>query len=269
MKLRVWCLGFLVCLGVAGAWAAPQRSAPQQKITVVVVDADLQPARPVQSIRVSLTYLNNPMLITASQDVTNRSGQVFLQVSPNAAQSGDIRIEITGASDLVVYQPADGQLAGLPATVTISLLPKGSPALLGPVQIEAMLRRLSFQTNAKSQEIHALKGALAAAQSQKPDDLTAAMTEWAKANGFAIADVDMQVRRWAEEIQRRKEQATAEQKGLSWRSNTMALPLDCSTRLPMTLASQWTRTRRGSWKIVENSCVSSLTRKSKARIPTS
>jgi hypothetical protein len=163
-------------------------------MAVVVVDAHLQPAQPVQSIRVSLTYLNNAMLITASQDVTNRSGQVLLQVSPTAAQSGDLRIEITGASDLVVYQPADGQLAGLPATVTISLLPKGSPALLGPVQIEAMLRRLSFQNNAKSHEINALKGALAAAQSQKPDDLTAAMMEWAKANGFAIADVDKQVR---------------------------------------------------------------------------
>jgi tetratricopeptide (TPR) repeat protein len=215
MKLRVWCLGLPACLGVAGAWAAPQRSAPQQKMTVVVVDAHLQPAQPIQSIRVSLTYLNNAILITAAQGVTNRSGQVFLQLSPNAAQSGDLRIEITGAGDLVVYQPADGQLAGLPATVTISLLPKGSPALLGPVQIEAMLRRLSFQNNAKSQEIHALKGALAAAPSQKPDDLTAAMTEWAKANGFAIADVDKQVRQWAEEIQRRKEQATAEQKALA------------------------------------------------------
>ena len=53
------------------------------------------------------------------------SAPVQLFLARLAAQSGDLRIEITGASDLVVYQPADGQLAGLPATVTISLLPKG------------------------------------------------------------------------------------------------------------------------------------------------
>ena len=215
MKPTVWCLGFLVCFGVVGAWAAPKGSAPPQKVTVVVVNANIDPAQPVQRVRVSLTFLDSSTLITGVTEVTNSNGEALLQVSLDVAQRGDLSIKIDGASDLVVYQPADGQLAGLPATVTIKLLPKGSILLLGPAQIEAMLHRLSLQNNAKNQEIHALKGALAAAQSQKPDDLTAAMTEWAKANGFEIADVDKQVWQWAEEIQRRKEQATADEKALA------------------------------------------------------
>jgi len=199
---------------MAAAWAAPEENTHLQPMTVVVLDAHVQPAQPVQRVRVSLTYLADSKVITASQDVTNRSGQVLLHVSPDAGLSGDLRIEITGASDLVIYQPADGQMAGVPATLTISLVPKGSVLLLGPAQIEAMLRRLSLQSNAKSKEIGSLKGKLAEAQNQKPD-LDAAMTEWASQNGFAAADANKKIQEWAEEVQQGKQQATNEQKALA------------------------------------------------------
>ena len=215
MKPTVWRLGLLVCFGVVGAWAAPASGAPQQELAVVVVNAHADPAQPVQGVRVSLSFVSGSEKVVDARDATNRTGQALLLVSPEAAQRGKLRIEITGISGLVVYTPADGQLTGLPVTVTIQLLPKGSPALLGPAQIEAMLHRLSVRSNAKSQEIRALKGELAAVQSQRPDDLTAAMTEWAVNNGFAAEDADKQVHQWAEEIQRRKDQATAEQKALA------------------------------------------------------
>ncbi|MGB9406435.1 MAG: hypothetical protein WCA89_02800, partial [Terracidiphilus sp.] len=215
MKPTVWYLGFLVCFGVVGAWAAPASNAPQQQLPVVVVNAHVDPAQPVQGARVSLSFVSGSEKVVDARDATNRTGQALLLVSPEAAQRGSLRIEITGVNDLVVYTPADGQLTGLPVTVIIQLLPKGSPALLGPAQIEAMLHRLSVQSNAKSQEISALKGELAAAQGQKPDNLTVAMTAWATANGFGIAEADKQVQQWAEEIQRRKDQATTEQKALS------------------------------------------------------
>jgi tetratricopeptide (TPR) repeat protein len=209
MKLKVWCLGFLICLGTAGAWATPPRSAPQQKMTVVVVNAHFQPAHPVESIRVSLTYLDNAKLITTSQDVTNRSGQVLLQVSPDAAQSGDLRIEITGASDLLVYQPADGQLAGLPAKVTISLLPKGSPLLLQePAQIETMLYRYS-------QQVKKLEASLSKAQQRQKPDFSQSLHEWANTHGFSYEEVDQAVRQWADGIQRHKDQATLRQQILA------------------------------------------------------
>ena len=215
MKPTVWYLRFLVYFAALSAWAAPASNAPQQQLPVVVVNAHVDPAQPVQGARVSLSFVSGSERVVDARDATNRAGQALLLVSPEAAQRGSLRIEITAVNDLVVYTPADGQLTGLPVTVTIQLLPKGSPALLGPAQIEAMLHRLSVQSNAKSQEISALKGELAAAQGQKPDDLTVAMTAWATANGFGIAEADKQVQQWAEEIQQRKNQATAEQKALA------------------------------------------------------
>ena len=212
-KLQI--LVFAWCFPALTAWAAPASSALQQELPVVVVNAHADPALPVQGARVSLSFVSGSEKVVDARDATNRAGQALLLVSPEAAQRGSLRIEIAGVSNLVVYTPADGQLAGLPVTVTIQLLPKGSPALLGPAQIEAMLHRLSVQSNAKSQEINALKGQLTAAQGQKPNDLTVAMTAWATANGFAIVEADKQVQQWAEEIQQRKNQATAEQQALS------------------------------------------------------
>jgi tetratricopeptide (TPR) repeat protein len=201
-----------LCLVAPAAW--PQ-SPPQRELKVDVVNAHADPSLPVQGVRVSLSFVAGSEKIVDARDATNRAGQALLLVSPEAAQRGDLRVEITGTTELVVFQPADGQLSGLPANVTIRLLPKGSVLLLGPPQIEAMLQRMSIQNRAKNQEIHALKAELAAAQSQKPDDLTAAMTDWAKANGFAEADVDKQVQLWAEDIQRRKDQATANERALA------------------------------------------------------
>jgi tetratricopeptide (TPR) repeat protein len=212
MNKTVRYLGFLICFGASIAF--PQTPAPHE-MTVVVVNAHVDPTQPVQGVRVSLSFVAGSEKVVDARDATNRSGQALLLVSPEAAQRDDLRVEITGMNDLVVFQPADGQLSGLPASVTVRLLPKGSILLLGPPQIEAMLQRLSIQNRAKNQEIHALKAELAAAQSQKPDDLTAAMTEWAKANGFEVAEVDNKVQQWAEDIQRRKDQATANEKALA------------------------------------------------------
>lgn len=150
-----------------------------------------------------------------ARDATNRAGQALLLVSPEAAQRGDLRIEITGVADLVVFEPADGQLNGLPLTVTIKLLGKGSPALLGPAQIEAMLRRLSLQNKHLEQENRELRNELATAQSQKSDDLAEAMAEWARANGFDPTVANKQTQEWAKDIQTRKYPATAEQQELA------------------------------------------------------
>jgi tetratricopeptide (TPR) repeat protein len=212
-KLQVLLL--VLSVGVTAAWPAPPQSATQRELTVVVVNAHSEPSQPVQGVRVSLTFVAGAEKVVDARDATNRTGQALLLVSPEAAQRGDLRIEVTGASELVVFEPADGELNGLPATVTIKLIPKGSPALLGPAQIEAMLHRLSLQNKHLEQANREVKGELAAAQSQKPDDLTAAMREWATANGFAVEDADKQVHQWAEEIQQRKDQATADQQALA------------------------------------------------------
>jgi hypothetical protein len=193
-------LAIALLLGVPRAWSAPPASAAQRQLTVVVVNAHTDPSQPVAGVRVSLTFLAGQEKVTDARDATNRSGQALLLVSPEAAQRGDLRIDIAGVTDLVVYEPADGQLNGLPVTVTLKLLPKGSTALLGPAQIEAMLRRMSLRATHLEQQNREMQAQLAAAKSQGPDDLTAAMSEWAKANGFAVDDADGHVRQWAQEI---------------------------------------------------------------------
>jgi hypothetical protein len=203
-----------LCLGVPTAWSAPAQAAAQRELTVVVVNAHSDPAQPVQGLRVSLSFVAGAEKVVDARDATNRAGQALLQVSPEAAQRGDLRIEVTGSTDLVIFQPADGQLPGLPVTVTVSLLPKGSPALLGPSQIEATLHRLSLKAQTLQQQNQEMKGQLAQANVQKAD-LTAALTEWAKANGFDSGQVDAKVKEWAENIEGQKAQATLEQKGLA------------------------------------------------------
>jgi tetratricopeptide (TPR) repeat protein len=206
-------LAFGLCLAVPAAW--PQSSPQPRELTVIVVNAHTDPSAPVQGARVSLSFVAGSEKVVDARDATNRSGQALLLVSPEAAQRGDLRVEITGASELVVFEPADGQLNGLPGNITVKLLPKGSVLLLGPPQIEAMLQRLSMQSRNKTQQIQALKDQVAAARTLKPDGLTASMTEWAKTNGFETADVDKQVRQWAENIQRRKDQVTATENALA------------------------------------------------------
>ena len=76
---------------------------------------------------------------------------------------------IDGAANLVIYQPADGQLAALPASITVTMLPKGFPGLLGPAQIEAMLHRTLLQVRSLQKQVAALKKSVAEAQGSTPD----------------------------------------------------------------------------------------------------
>jgi tetratricopeptide (TPR) repeat protein len=214
MKARLSWATWLFCFYSSHSVAVAQMAPAQQSVAVVVVNADSQPAQPVPTVRVSLSYLDNAVRVTEARDVTNPRGQAWLDVSDDAAKRGGLRIEIDGASNLVIYQPADGQLKnGLYATVEISMLPKGSPALLGPAQIQAMLHRTLLRASSLEKQVAALKQS-AAAQSQKPD-LGAAIAEWAQANGFSAAQAGEQVRQWADGIERQSGQATVEQKALA------------------------------------------------------
>ena len=214
MKAQVSWVVLLLCLSCAYSTVVAQKAPAQRTVTVVVADAHTEPAQPVPTVRVSLSYLDSAVLVTEVRGVTNPRGQTWLDVSEEVAQRGGLRIQVDGANNLVIYQPADGQLPALPASINVSLLPKGSSALLGPAQIEAMLHRTLVQVSSLQKQVTALKQNAEAAQNQKPD-LGAAIAEWAQANGFSAAQADDQVQQWAEGIQKQSGQATAEQKALS------------------------------------------------------
>ena len=214
----------LLGIGCVAASTGAQKPAPEQNVTVLVVNVLPQPRQPVKGVRVALSYLDSGLTVTDAQQVTNSGGEALLLVSPDASQRGNLRIEIAGATGLVIYEPADGQLpdfrsaegkaAALPATVEVRLLPKGSFALTGPAQIEAALHRMLLQVNSLKKQNQALKAEVAEAQNQKAD-LGAAIAEWAQANGFSASQVNQQVQQWAQNIQRQPAQATTEQKALA------------------------------------------------------
>jgi hypothetical protein len=130
MKAKTW--GLII---LALACGTSLMALPPQGVTVTVVNAHVQPAVPVQNVCVSLSYLDGTTRITESRDVTNRQGEAWLQVLPEAQERGELRIEVAGAAGLVIYQPAEGLLSALPTKLSIQMLPKGSPALQEPAQI--------------------------------------------------------------------------------------------------------------------------------------
>jgi hypothetical protein len=197
MIAKARCLLPVVWLGCCGVGAFAQKLVPQKSVTVTVVDAHVEPAAPVAAVTVSLSYLDGSTGVIDARDVTNPRGQAFLHVSPETAQRDDLRIEIRGNAKLVIFEPADGQLHGLASAVPVKLLPRGSAALAGPAQIEAVQRRLSQRVVTLQSQNNAMK-AQGDAQKQA---INAGLEEWAKANGLDVQLAQQRVLEWARGIQ--------------------------------------------------------------------
>lgn len=185
-------LGLLWLTAIASSFAA---AVAPQHVLVTVVDRHVTPARPVTGIRVAVIFFDGSQPITDDRERTNGQGQIDLAISAEAVQRGDLRIVISDAHDLVIYQPSEGLLNAVPARLTLELLPKGSPALLEPAQIEAMLNRLSRLTIQNRQ--------LAAAVQKKENQgsgFDEALKEWAAENGLSYDQVNERVQGWASDI---------------------------------------------------------------------
>lgn len=203
----------LLLLGLLCA-AAPS-PAQQISVTVIVVNAIAQPPQPVKAAHVSLTHLISTQIAVDAQGPTNPRGEAQLLLSQSAARNGDLRIVVSGTSNLVIYEPADGQLPNLKSPIKVTLLPTGSLALLGPAQIQAYLRRLLLQVNSLQKQVNTLKAG--SAQGQDPQQyLTTALADFAQATGFSHEQVDQQVAIWAQSIKLQAARSTTdEQKGLA------------------------------------------------------
>src|ERR1035441_5881034 len=94
-KLQMLALG----LCFAAPAASPQGSPQQRELTVVVVNAHTDPSLPVQGVRVSLSFVAGSEKVVDARDATNRAGQALLLVSPEAAQRGDLRIDIVRSEE--------------------------------------------------------------------------------------------------------------------------------------------------------------------------
>jgi hypothetical protein len=96
LLLGAACLALPVCA---------QTPAPPLSVTVIVTNAI---AQPVRAAHVSLTHLISAQLVVDAQGPTNPRGEAQLVISQSAARNGDLRIVISGAGNLVIYEPADG-----------------------------------------------------------------------------------------------------------------------------------------------------------------
>ena len=205
----------LLCMACAALPAAAQTPAPPLSVTVIVTNAIAEPPQPVKAAHVSLTHLISAQLAVDAQGPTNPRGEAQLIVSQTAAKNGDLRIVISGVSNLVVYEPADGQLPSLKSPIRVILLPTGSLPLLGPAQIQAYLRRLLLQVNSLQKQVLALKSEAAQGPNQQ-QYLTASLADFAQAMGFPHDQVNQQVEIWAQSIKLQSGRGTtAEQKALA------------------------------------------------------
>ncbi len=213
----------LLAMGCTALAAAAQATAPQLSVTVIVVNANSQPPQPVKAARVSLTHLISTQVAVDAQGPTNPRGEAQLVLSQSAAKNGDLRIVISGVSNLVIYDPADGQTRSLKSPIRVVLLPTGSLALLGPAQIQAYLRRLLLQVNSLQKQVSALKTEAAQGQSQQ-QYLSSALADFAQAMGFHHDQVNQQVAIWAQNIKLQSAQATTAEQRPWLRSRSRTTP---------------------------------------------
>jgi hypothetical protein len=200
MGQRTWVVICLLLVSESPQWAAPSST---RHIVVTVVNRHFTPPRVVAEARVSLSYFDGSAKITDARERTNREGQTELILSNEAQERGDVRVEVTDAEGLVVYRPSEGLLPAVSSALTVVLLPKGSPALLEPEQIEAMLNRLSRL----SIQNHRLKLSVSKLESQKLD-FDQLIRDWAIANGLSPDEVNDRVRSWATDVLAHKKEAS-------------------------------------------------------------
>ncbi len=191
-----------VCIGFAEA----QRT---RNLLVSVVDSHFDPSRPLAHVRLSLGHLRGNSVVTEGIRPTNDQGQVLLRVEGNAGEIDTVQISVipSDAPGLVIYEPAGGILETLQKPVTLKLLPKGSPALLGPAQIEALLYAYSQKSTKLLAQNRQLLSRLSTAE-QHLEDLTEAQQQWGLQNGFDLTTVKARTNVWADSILGQKGRTT-------------------------------------------------------------
>ena len=180
--------------------------ARQRSISVTVLNVHFNPARPVERVLVELSYRDTLGPVSDTREVTNREGKCELIVSEGVENRGDLRITVTGATGLVIYRPAEGMLTGVPDTLVVTLVPMGSPELLEPAQIEAMLGDLLQRQQNLSSQIRSSERALSAAEREKlmaeqqKQELEQRLNQLATAKGFSPDEFAERLHVWTEEV---------------------------------------------------------------------
>ncbi len=191
-------------------------------LPITVVDAHLSPAKPVRHVRVQIGMLSGAVAISHSKLLTNDKGDLSAPIDTETLGSAKLLVSIEpgDAPGLVIWEPAGGIVETLPPELTVKLLPRGSPALLGPAQIEALLFKFTQTSNSLRIRNAVLQNKLSQAEAKLEADsqarraLDEAQADWAQEYGFTFSEIKEKVADWADQVHAQEEKATLRQKML-------------------------------------------------------
>ena len=200
--------------------------APAQQtrlLPVTVLDVHVDPPRPVPHARLQIGALNGTLIVSQGKLLTNDRGMVSVPINAETIGGGKlvISIEPADAPMLVIFEPAAGVVEALPENLTVKLLPKGSPVLLGPAQIEALIFKYTQNTNFLRAQNASLRAELSESErkleaaNQAKQELDEAQAEWAQQYGFSADEVRQKVAAWAADIRAQQVKATLRQRMLA------------------------------------------------------
>src|SRR5215469_514170 len=191
----------------------PAMGEQKRVLPVTVVDVHVTPVQPVKHVRLQLSTISGVGVISQSVSMTNDKGMVSVEVDTASAAGTKLLISLFpgDAPGLVVYEPSGGIIEALPTQLTLKLLPKGSPALLGPAEIEALLFKYSQTNQSLRTQTMILQGELASAN-RATKGLEAVEVGWAEQYGFSPQEVKEKVSAWADQVRAQHERKTLQQR---------------------------------------------------------
>ncbi len=167
-----------------------------------LVDVSRPPA-PVSRAKVRVLY-------TRQETVTKADGLFQFALPPAMVSGSEIQIEVE-AGNLRVYLPRNGMLT-VPAPgvklTELQLLPAGSKLFLEPAAIEAILAQASKPPPSPEQKD-------SGSSAEREPRLQRFLREWAADYGFALEDVEREVKAWGDQVRANRDTASVRQQALA------------------------------------------------------
>jgi len=184
----------LFALSAAALWA----QAPSERVlTLQIVSTDKQ----------GVVGAKVKVIDTGQEEVSQSGGSVKLKLpAVKYGPGSDLKLAVT-YQNLVIHEPPDGNITlsnNLNRVIVIELGPKGDPTILAGAgrRIVAGAIRQRDEPSTGRQE-----------RSQPP--LTRYIQQWATEYGFSVEQVQGEVRRWAEDVERKRSSSSLEDRALA------------------------------------------------------
>jgi tetratricopeptide (TPR) repeat protein len=179
-------------------------------IGLLVIAFALPAQTPVGRIlRIQISNISNQPIIgakvvaqTVQEAISMEGGLVQLRLPPTFGPGSELKNSVT-YKDLVIHVPLNGDVTvpkDANKVVTVLLGPKGDPSLLarsGGQIVAACIRQQDLTLGLSGKD-------------QQEPKLTRYIRQWASEYGYSVEQVQAEVQRWAEEVQRNRASSSLE-----------------------------------------------------------